>query len=377
MPPQSVPTAPTAAFPLIEIAGNARNRGRQYGKLAIERVHRSIDIYKVGFLESGVDWPKARAVARAFLSRIESYSTEVIEEMRGIAEGADVPVEDIVAINARTELLYGRHGDKVPAAEEDQDDDGCTGAIALPETTANGHLIHGQNWDWRDECADSAVVLNIAPDKGPRILCFVEAGMMARAGMNSAGVALTGNFLECERDARREGIPVPIIRRQVLMADDLASAVNVVMQAPRAFSNNLMLSQSGGEAVDLEATPDEVFWMTPENGLLAHANHFVTAAARAKVRDTGLVRNGDSIYRDRRVRAYLERARGQITTDTFKEAFQDRYGSPRAVCRTATRGPGGRVSSTVATLIMDTTAGMLWVAPRPYGPYEFTEYRLS
>lgn len=374
MPPTS---EPTTAFPLVEIAGNARTRGRQYGKLAMERVHRSIDIYKAGFLESGVDWPKARAVARAFLPRIESYSTEAIEEMRGIAEGADAPVEDIVAINARTELLYGRHGDKIPAGEEDKDDDGCTGAIALPETTANGHLIHGQNWDWRDECADSAVVLHITPDKGPRILCFVEAGMLARAGMNSAGVALTGNFLECERDARREGIPVPIIRRQVLMAEDLASAVNVVMQAPRAFSNNLMLSQSGGEAVDLEATPDEVFWMTPENGLLAHANHFVTAAAHAKVRDTGLVRNGDSIYRDRRVRGYLERARGRITVETFKEAFQDRYGSPRAVCRTATRGPGGRVSSTVATLIMDTTAGILWVAPRPYGPYRFTEYRLG
>jgi isopenicillin-N N-acyltransferase-like protein len=364
---------PTPPFPFVEIAGDALTRGRQYGQRATERVHRSIEIYKVAFAERGVDWPRAREIAAAFLPRIEQYSPETALEMRGIADGAGASLEDIVAINARTELLYGKHN----PGHDAPDDDGCTGAIALPGITANGHLLHGQNWDWRDECADCAVVLHIAPDNGPRALCFVEAGMMARAGMNSEGIALTGNFLECDGDARRQGIPVPVIRRQILMTRGLGYAVQTVLQAPRAFSNNLMVSHAGGEAFDLEATPDEVFWMAPEDGLLVHANHFVTAAARAKVHDTGLIMNGDSLYRDRRVRAYLEAARGRITVDTFKEAFQDRFGSPRAVCRTATMGPGGRVSSTVATLIMDTTDGTMWVAPRPYGPYTFTEYRLD
>lgn len=364
---------PTPAFPFIEIAGDPLTRGRQYGQRAAARVHRSIEIYKIAFAERGVDGPRAREIAGAFLPRIEQYSAETAIEMRGIADGAGASLEDIVAINARTELLYGKHN----PGHDQPDDDGCTGAIALPGVTANGHLIHGQNWDWRDECADCAVVLHIAPDKGPRALCFVEAGMMARAGMNSEGIALTGNFLECDGDARRQGIPVPVIRRQVLMTRALGDAVQTVLRAPRAFSNNLMLSHAGGEAFDLEATPDEVFWMAPENGVLVHANHFVTQAARAKVRDTGLIMNGDSLYRDRRVRAYLEPARGRITVDTFREAFQDRFGSPRAVCRTATAGPGGRVSSTVATLIMDTTDRVMWVAPRPYGPYTFTEYRLD
>jgi isopenicillin-N N-acyltransferase-like protein len=142
------------------------------------------------------------------------------------------------------------------------------------------------------------------------------------------------------------------------------------------FSNNLMISQSGGEAINLETTPDDVFWMTPEDGLLVHANHFVTAAARSRVVDTGLRTNGDSLYRDRRVRQSLAAERGSITIESFKRAFQDRYGSPRAVCRTPVFGPGGRTSSTVATVIMDTTERRMWIAPRPYGPHTFTEYRL-
>jgi hypothetical protein len=36
----------------------------------------------------------------------------------------------------------------------------------------------------------------------------------------------------------------------------------------------------------------------------------------------------------------------------------------------------GKTSATIATIIMDTTAQIMWVAPRPYGIHKFTEYRL-
>ena len=65
--------------------------------------------------------------------------------------------------DARTELLHGSFG---KAREGNDDVDGCTGAIALPPTTREGHLIHAHNWDWRDECADSSIVLKIVPEAG-------------------------------------------------------------------------------------------------------------------------------------------------------------------------------------------------------------------
>jgi isopenicillin-N N-acyltransferase like protein len=364
----------TPAFPLIEVAGAPFERGRQYGRLARDRVQVCVQNYRRIFEQKGVSWPLARELAKQFLPRIETYSPEMTQEMHGIAAGAELSVEEIVAINARTELMYGKHGHK-PGVDE-PDDEGCTGAIVLPAATADGHMLHGQNWDWRDEAADCGIVLKLVPESGERILCFVEAGMLARAGMNSAGVAVTGNFLECDKDARRQGVPLALVRRQVLMSIGLGAAVQAVYQSPRMFSNNLMISQADGEAIDLETTPDEVFWISPDNDLLVHSNHFISPAARAKVHDTGLRTNGDSLYRDRRVRRALTDARGQITVDTFKEAFQDRYGAPRAVCRTPVEGPGGKTSSTVATIIMDTSARRMWIAPRPYGPHEFTEYRL-
>lgn len=372
-----MPDAQTSAndFPLFDLAGSAEDIGLAYGRQAGDYVQRSIAIYRTAFLQKGVSWERARQVARDFAPQIERYHPAFFAEIRAIARGAEVPFEDIVAINARTELLYGQRP-VVPKAPE-ADTDGCTGAIALPEATANGHTLHGQNWDWRDECADSSVVLRIRPAEGLPMLIFVEAGILARCGLNAAGVAITGNFLQTDHDYGLPGVPVPFIRRRVLMSQTLDEAIRVVFAAPRAFANNLMISQSDGEAVDLEATPDEVFWLQPEDGVLVHANHFISQGALAKVKDVGLTTNTDSLYRDRRVRQYLRQRAGNLTVDDFKAAFADRYGSPRAVCRSPVTGPGGKTSSTVATIVMDTTDRRMWIARRPYGPHHFTEYSLE
>ena len=369
------PASSTPDFPLIEAAGAPREMGRQYGRAAAERIHRSVAIYQRGFADRGVDWPLARQIAEQFAPRIEKRYPRIAEEMQGIAEGAELEYSDIVAINSRTELLYGGFGTR--PAVPDADVDGCTVAVALPGTTADGHLLQAQNWDWRDECADSSIVLKLVPDDGPRMLIFVEAGLMARVGFNDAGIAISGNFLECEQDGTRSGVPVPVVRREALTHRSLGHALNTVYTSERAFSINLLLSHRDGEAINLECTPEEIFWLLPEDDVLVHANHFVSPAARAKLHDHGLLTNADSLYRDLRVRRYLMRDHGRITVDTFKEALADRFGAPRAVCRAATVGPGGKVSSTVASVIMDTTAQKMWIAPRPYGPHRYTEYSLD
>lgn len=362
-------------FPLFEVEGGPEEVGRAYGRQAGEYIHRSIAIYRNAFARKGVTWDVARAKAREFAPNVERYDAALLAELAAIAEGAEVPLEDIVAINARTELLYGQRPAAAPGA--DTDADGCTGAIAMPEATADGHTLHGQNWDWRDECADSSVVLKVQPADGPRMLIFVEAGILARCGLNDAGVAITGNFLQTDRDYGLTGVPLPFIRRRVLMSTALGQAIRVVFDAPRTFSNNLMISQRDGECIDLEATPREVFWIHADQGLLVHANHFTSPGALAKVHDLGLETNTDSLYRDRRVRARLASRLGELTVGDFQAAFADRYGAPRAVCRSPVLGPGGKTSSTVATVVMDTSEGKMWIAKRPYEGARYRQYSIQ
>ncbi len=361
------------AFPLVSVSGSPLERGRQYGRQAAGRIAVSVTIYQAAFATAEVAWSTVQERARAFLPRLEAYDAVLAEEIRGIAEGAERPVEDIVALNARTELLFGR-GSEV--AEKETLDDACTGAVVLPDISADGHLLHGQNWDWLDDCVGSALVLRIDLGERGRLMTFCEAGVVARAGLNSHGVALTGNFLECEQTPVEGAVPIPLVRRHVLEATSLSRAMREVMQAPRSFANNMMLSHVEGEAVDLETTPQEVFWDLPEEDLLVHANHFRSFSARARIRDLGVERSPDSLLRERRVARYLGRRRGRITLEDLKAAFADRFGAPRAVCRSPAPGERGGEHSTVATILMDVTDRILWAAPAPYEGAHYTEYRL-
>ena len=317
-----------APFPLIDLSGSPRERGRIHGKAAADRLRRGAKMYAESLLRSGVDWPELERRAEALVPSIEKFDPTYIEEMRGIAEGANEPFAAVVLMNARTEMVAAARQEQ----EARQVPDGCTAALALPEASADGVLLHGQNWDWRAECAETGVLLRIHRDDGPDILTFTEAGGLARSGLNSAGIGLTANALQCDRDYKRGlGVPLPFIRRKVLESAYLANAVQTIMSTPKLGSNHMAVSHAtasggGGEAFGFECAPDDTFWLAPDRGLYVHANHWIAEPARAQVKDTGLAETPCSIYRDKRVRDQLCRQARQAHAGRFPLGLLRRLG---------------------------------------------------
>lgn len=363
------------AFPLIDIAGPALERGLQHGRQAGERIARGLELYREDFAWRGIGWSDALALAEAYAPQIEQFGPEYLEEMQGIAEGAEQPLGAIVLLNARTEITFSGAGKSQVAPDE------CTAALALPDVTRDGHTLHGQNWDWRPGCVDTSVVLRIEPEEGPAILTFCEAGQLARHGMNSVGVAITANGLQCDQDGRHGGIPTPIIRRRMLMSRGYSEAIGILLNTPKSFSHHILISccDSRGQsaAVGLETTPQNAYWLRPEQGILTHGNHFKHPVALAALKDISLLRHPESLHRDWRAEEILRRHSGSIGIDTFKQVFADRFDSPNAICRSPARRSDGGESATVASLIMDTTEHRLWLAPAPYQGAEYSEYRLG
>jgi isopenicillin-N N-acyltransferase like protein len=373
------PAMPATAFPLIELAGPPRERGRTYGNAAAARIHRSAEIYLTAFGALNLGAARVRALVHTLIPIIERFEPAYLEEMRGIAEGAHCPLEHVVVVNARTELLAEarRNGETVrPGA--DGPVDGCTGAVVLPDASADGKLLHGQNWDWRAECAETGVVLRITRDDGPTVLTFTEAGGLARCGMNSAGVALTANFLGSDRDGRTPGVPLVLLRRRALESAHFALGIQTIYATGKWVSNNIMLSHAGGAAIDIESAPDESFLIQPEHGLLVHANHFESPAALAKLKDTGLPSTPDSAYRAQRVRGLLASKRGAIGVDDLKAAFFDDFASPYSVCRPPRPAASGdNLSATVMMIVMRPADGWMEICPLPALNREFTRYAVT
>ena len=174
------------------------------------------------------------------------------------------------------------------------------------------------------------MVLRIRRDDGPDILTFTEAGGLARSGLNSAGIGLTANALECDRDYQRgAGVPLPFIRRKVLESAYLAHAVHTIFvdaQARLQPHGGEPRHVDGGEAFGFECAPDETFWVAPDRGLYVHANHWIAESARAKVKDTGLAETPYSIYRDKRVRDQLSPEARQAHAGRFPPGLLRRLG---------------------------------------------------
>ena len=357
---------------LVEVSGPPRERGRQYGEQARERVKLGVGHYSEQLATSGLARQEIRALVARFEPTIAEFDATYIEEMRGIAEGAAVDYDSVVLLNARTEILQlARRRERLA------EPDGCTGLIALPDATADGRLIHAQNWDWKVECAETSVVLKIRNADGPDILTFTEAGALARSGFNAAGIAITANYLESDRDYRSLGVPLALIRRKVLQQPHLAPAMRAVYVTPKSGANNMMVSQANGIAIDFECAPDETFQVHPRRGLIVHANHFQSPVALAKLRDVGVASFPDSLYRDIRVRDALEPAIGAITRETVKTALFDDFEAPWSVCRPTRLTANNNLSATVAMIVMEPALGLMEVAMLPATNREFQTFRLD
>lgn len=356
----------TAPFPLVDISGAPFERGVQYGQQAKQRIAASVALYGGRLRRLGLTPSRIAELVNIYLPHMRAFGDHYVEEMEGMARGAGLTLPDIVLVNARTEIV-------ALARKSEQPKDGCTGVIVLPSHAASGRLIHAQNWDWLAACADTAIVLRIRRDDGPDILTFTEAGGLARSGLNGAGLAITANYLESDRDYQQQGVPLPLIRRKVLEQSHLAPAIEAIVRTPKACSNNMMLSDAKGFAVDFECAPDEVFPIHAKNGRLVHANHWQSAVALTKLKDTGLAEVPDSLYRDRRV---IDLLGDNPSVDNVKQALFDDFGTPYAVCRPPIAESDGNLGATVAMIVMEPGERTMEICPMPALGRAFTRYSL-
>ena len=92
-------------FPLIEISGSPTERGLQYGEQAKYKILVSIDLYLKSLKDLGLRKEEILDLAKGFVPSINDWAPDLVQEMKGIAKGASVAFEEIVLINARTEIL--------------------------------------------------------------------------------------------------------------------------------------------------------------------------------------------------------------------------------------------------------------------------------
>jgi isopenicillin-N N-acyltransferase like protein len=368
----------TDACRLLEIWGSPRERGVRYGEGAAVEIRRGTSHYIEQMKGLGLSVSALGELVEAYLPIIADFDADHVEEMRGIAEGADLPMSHIVLMNARTELLKLAKEPVLRAGLlAERASEGCTTIIVQPERTPDNVLIHAHNWDWKVSCADACIILRIRGENGPDMLTFTEAGGLARFGFNSVGVAITGNYLECERDYRELGVPLALIRRKVLQQDNPSLAFGEAYATPKSASNNLAISHAPtGIVHDLECAPDETFVVEPRDGLLVHSNHWLSPVALTKLRETGIPDSPCSFWRQARAERLLA-PHAKIGLDQVREVLLDTAGTPLSICVPPRASSVTGHTATVASFLMRPSLGEMQVAMQPYAGANYVRYTLA
>jgi isopenicillin-N N-acyltransferase-like protein len=352
---------------LVKVFGGPYDRGRQHGRACGDLIRRYPEVLlDVISLEGRwraldrVSAPEKRedllSRAMTFLPAMEAFAPHLVEEIRGIADGARVSLAEALLVNVRAEVMG------VPASEAL-----CTSFAVGREATADGTVLSGQNLDQHPANRDLMIVLHVEPDRGPAILMCTFAGLVGYPGINSLGVSLAQNALSTH-EWRREGIPHYLLKRVLLEQEDAGSCTAVGTRACVCSSQNYVITDRSGAICDLELTPHRFAILGDKRGIVVHANHFCSPALTP---EEALLQNmPDSALRQSRMEVLLSESRGGIRLDNLKSALADHKGWPTSICRHQSN------VERIASLIAEPDHGRLHVAAGNACKTEFIAYSL-
>jgi isopenicillin-N N-acyltransferase like protein len=357
--------------PRIRVEGTHYERGLQYGAQARAQVHLSVQAYGRVFAHyTGWDWPAVRRAAAAFEAPIAAFRPAYLDEMRGIAEGAGLDLADVLAINVRSEVMYAAKARQAPLAERAttrQPPAECSAFAVVPAPGASQPVtLVGQNWDWLLHSAQTMVVLEARQDDGPDFVTVVEAGLLAKIGLNAAGLGLVTNALVTDADIGAPGLPYHVLLRAILDCATVTEALQVLQAGTRSSSANYLIAHASGAALDVEAAPGDftrLYPLFPDRGLLLHTNHFLSPhflSPGLHPADLSLWAMPSSAVRLQRLRAGAETT---ATLDDFRGLLADHADYPRSIC--SHPHPDDHPleqGATIASVLMDLTARRVWLA---------------
>src|SRR5213592_2495292 len=348
-------------LPVIEVRGDRREVGRQHGEAARRQIRSSIAFYQQSFKRAtGLTWDEILEQAPRWTPIVEEFLPGISDELRGIAEGAGIRFEEVLALNARGELSHGN-----PFAEAEEEPEGCSSYAILPEASGDHHVYAGQNWDWLAQTGETIVLLKITQPEKPTVFMQTEAGQIGRHGANSAGIALNANGLG-SRFGKGVAIPQPFIRRRILESADMQSALKAVFDSTQSVCTNLVITHRDGFTIDLETTPGRHGWMYATDGILVHTNHFISFVPE-QIAATYRPFSVNSLWRLDRLKHGLEAVRrpgdSAEVRGAIGAALRDHFAYPNSVCKHGDANTQGTdINQTIASSIVDLTTGDYWLA---------------
>lgn len=242
----------------------ARGTPRQIGRILGEAGREAVREVLLGadYWRAVTDPAHATAVAR-MADNMQTLYPSVWQELQGLAEGLDLPLEQVAAWNCRGDIISN-----VP--------DGCT-TVQLPGDT----LVIGHNEDGLPGFRGHGFVAEISPDNGPALMSFCYPGSLPghTFAANAAGLVQTVNNLRL-RDVAAQ-LPRMGIGRAVLACETLDEALALLARHNASGGFHMTLAQAGDPRMMSVEFGGGACSARQINAPAVHANHALHMGTRA------------------------------------------------------------------------------------------------
>ena len=333
----------------FDFAGAPYEQGHAHGERfqALIREH----VAATCVLEAGHESEIAGAVAR-IRENIARAAPNQLDELRGIADGAGLPLESILKLSFWpdvTSLTVGLRfcsliglsglGDSRPALAKNSD-----------------HPLNTVRF----------LVLQRSAVEGLRAYArgtFVGT-LGTRAGLNDAGLALTTASIAPDT-TNWDGVPLMVVAQAILeRCASVGEAIALAETMPTMnYSAHLMVADASGDLADIERMPDRMGVRRPENGVLFNTNHPLAPNTREHSgADAALHENSHARYR--RLQTLL--ATRPDSLEALKSIMRD-HTEPGAICQ---HGGPANLHTTSAYILLP-ARGVMFVAPGCPCQHEF------
>jgi hypothetical protein len=167
----------------LHLAGAPQERGFQHGFLLAREIQESLRGERIAWKHhSGMEWSWLVARAKEFF--VPAVDPENLAEIDGIvaglaAAGVLSSREELVAYNGIIELAYywwPQEKDRLKADRPPEPRKACSAFIATGSATADGRIVLGHNTMGGYATANCNVILDLAPERGQRLLMQGQPG---------------------------------------------------------------------------------------------------------------------------------------------------------------------------------------------------------
>ena len=333
---------PPDILPFASVRGSWGAMGAEVGQIFSPLIGRHLDAW-IAHVTRETGAPRAAVVAAAqpYAAAIQTHAPFLWEELEGMARGSGIPLEELLVLQARAEVLRAKRLAR-PAAPATEPPGECTTFALGGRRAESGRTLFGQNVDLAPFLAEFGVIVRQQPREAPATLMYMTAGLLGHNGLNEAGVGVCANFVD-DPGGWGDGLPRYLLSRLALREETAAGALDAAMRPPRAASRNLLIADAGGDFVDAELLCREAGLIRGQDGLLVHANHLEAACFQGYEKPTE-----NSLRRRERLEALLAGAPEPLTVADIQRYYRDHADAPHSLC--AHPFPGRDVQTVVSVI---------------------------